>query len=62
MRFFFPANYALFFGELCAKNLELRAKNSCLIIIQGGCSTCPPNNPINKHTLSLGARISHHPK
>ena len=55
---FFPANYALFFGELCAKNPELRAKNACLVIIQGGCSTCPPNNTINKHALSLEVSVS----
>ena len=33
------------------------AKTTCMSR-QGGCSTCPPNNPINERTLSLGPRLS----
>ena len=39
----------------CAQKTQRLA---CLIIIQGGCSTCPPNNTINKHALSLDIRLS----
>ena len=38
------------------KGTQQRAE--CLVIIQGGCSTCPLKDPINALALSLGPKLS----